>query len=291
MRRVRLLRYGIGLLRRAKQFAGAVKREFTNPLFMPPGHYYSPVATAADRHRATRDRQLSAAVNINEDEQLALIRNLTLSVPRSHRWVDDNDLFNAPEAALYRALLLQHRPRRVIEIGSGYSTALALDVAETDLPDLKITCIEPFPTRLRRLLRPEDSARLTLFEQPLHQVDISALVSELEPGDVFFVDSTHVVKPASDVLQILLHVLPALPEGVLVHFHDIYWPFEYPDAWLAEGRDWNEAYFLHAFLAYNDQFRIFLFQHFLHIEHAGLLPAHLSPGSSLWMVKADSRRT
>jgi hypothetical protein len=70
-------------------------------------------------------------------------------------------------------------------------------------------------------------------------------------------------------------------------FRRIYWPFEYPDAWLAEGRDWNEAYFIHAFLAYNDRFRILLFQHFLHSEHPCLIPVDLGPGSSLWMVKGD----
>ncbi len=255
------------------------------PVGWEPGHYYSPVPSVADRQRAMRQRRPPVAVDLRLDEQLALARELRVERPPDGRWTADNDMFGPAEAGLYRALLLHSRPRRVVEIGSGWSTALALDVADSDLPDLRLVCVEPHAERLRSRLRAHDPDRLTVLERPLQEVDTAELVRDLRPGDVFFIDSTHVAKAASDVLELFLWVLPSLPDGVLVHVHDVYWPFEYPDDWLAQGRDWNEAYFVHAFLAHNDRFRVLLFQNQLALEHPGALPAELGHGSSLWLEK------
>lgn len=258
------------------------------PMGWEPGHFYSPISSVEDRERAIRKRRPPAAVKLRTDEQLRLADELDVSRPVENRWRADNDMFATAEAALYRAMLLHFRPGRVLEIGSGYSTALALDVADTDLPDVRITCVEPYADRLRSRLRRGDERRLTLLERPLHEVEIATLVADLADGDVLFIDSTHVAKAASDVLELFLHVLPALPDGVLVHVHDIYWPFEYPDDWLTNGRDWTEAYLLHAFLAYNERFPIMLFQNYLAREHPGALPSELGHGSSLWLRKATA---
>jgi len=111
------------------------------------------------------------------------------------------------------------------------------------------------------------------------------LVSGLEPGDFFFIDSTHVVKAGSDVVWLYLHVLPLLPPGAIVHIHDVFWPFEYLDDWLREGREWTEIYLLHAFLMYNADWEILLFGSWLWHEHPELVPADLAasqPGS-IWL--------
>ena len=106
------------------------------------------------------------------------------------------------------------------------------------------------------------------------------------PGDVLFIDSTHVVKPGSDVVWLFLHVLPRLAPGVVVHVHDIFWPFEYPPEWLAERRDWTESYLLHAFLAGNREWEILLFSSWLWARHPELVPSRLDgvPGN-IWLRK------
>jgi hypothetical protein len=78
----------------------------------------------------------------------------------------------------------------------------------------------------------------------------------LEENDILFIDSTHVTKINSDVNKIIFEILPKLQKGVLIHFHDIFWPFEYPQTWIREGMFWNEAYILRAFLEYNNSFEI-----------------------------------
>ena len=198
-------------------------------------------------------------------------------------------MFDAADASVLRGMLLHFRPKRIVEIGSGYSTALVLDVAERDLPGMRIACVEPHADRLRSRLRAGDDQRLVLLEQPLQALDIDELAGGLHAGDFLFIDSTHVVKAGSDVLWLLLRVLPALAPGVIIHLHDVHWPFEYPDDWIREGRDWNEAYFVHAFLAYNSRFRILLFADWLAAEHPELVaPENRGvSGGSLWLEKVS----
>ena len=89
---------------------------------------------------------------------------------------------------------------------------------------------------------------------------------------------------------LLFQVLPRLRPGVVVHVHDVMWPFEYPREWVLEGRAWNEAYLVRAFLQYNDVFDILLFNSYVgHRERAFLserMPRFLeNTGGSLWLVK------
>jgi hypothetical protein len=114
--------------------------------------------------------------------------------------------------------------------------------------------------------------------------------TSLEDGDFLFVDSSHVAKIGSDVVHVLSHVLPALMKGVIIHFHDIFWPFEYPREWLYEGRAWNENYFLKAFLQFNKVFQIMFFNHFLAAFHMdrvkGSCPLFAkNTGGSIWLRK------
>jgi hypothetical protein len=110
------------------------------------------------------------------------------------------------------------------------------------------------------LLRPEDN--VDVIAAPVQDVPVETFTS-LEPGDVLFIDSTHVAKAGSDVVWLFLRVLPRLAKGVVVHVHDVFWPVEYPAQWLREGRSWNEDYLLNAFLCHNDAWRIELFSSWL----------------------------
>jgi hypothetical protein len=125
-------------------------------------------------------------------------------------------------------MMLRFSPKRIIEIGSGYSSCAMLDASELFFGgDLELTFIEPYPELLQSLIRPEDRVRISITDSPIQAVTGEAF-SRLEPGDFVFVDSTHVAKVGSDVNHILFSLIPSLPDGVFVHFHDIYYPFEYP---------------------------------------------------------------
>jgi predicted O-methyltransferase YrrM len=213
-----------------------------------------------------------------------LLRALDLAAPPRGRWKPGNDWFETADAAVLRALLLHLEPRRAFEIGSGYSTALMLDL---DDASLQITCIEPNPERLLALLRPGDEEQLRILPQPVQAFAPEELAGMVKSGDLLLIDSTHVAKAGSDVLWLILHTLPLLQPGVLVHFHDIFWPFEYPDLWLEQRRDWTESYLLQAFLIDNAAWEITLFNSYLWSECPDAIPAELrddDPGS-IWLTK------
>lgn len=262
----------------------AVAQDVRRPPYVAPGHYYSPRTAGTDVHRAIAARRPPVAVDLREAEQLALVERLQLGLPPRNRW-SPNRMFGPFDAAVLRAMLIDLRPAHFFEVGSGFSTAIALDVADEALADLRVTCVEPYPDRLLSRLRPGDRERLTLLQSRVQDLDAADIAAQVRPGDVLFIDSTHVVKAGSDVVWLLLHTLPLLAEGVVVHVHDIHWPFEYPDAWLREGRDWTEAYLLHAFLAYNAAWRVLLFTDWLAQEHPEVLPSQLRgiASGSLWM--------
>jgi hypothetical protein len=271
--------------------ARAVAAVTVRPPYIPPGHFYSPLTSPADTRRALQHDGTAPGVDLHETAQLALAARLRpiLDAPfPGPRYEAGNPVFCAADAAVYRAILRDLRPSRVIEAGSGYSTAAALDEADSgpELAGLHVTCIEPCPARLLSLLQPGDHDRVTILHQPVQDVPFSAF-DALRAGDILFIDSTHVVKAGSDVVHLVLAVLPRLAPGVIVHVHDVFWPFTYPDEWLREHRDWTEAYLIHAFLSGNDGWEILLFSSWLWQCHPESVPgrlAGLAPGS-LWLRK------
>jgi hypothetical protein len=136
-------------------------------------------------------------------------------------------------------MLVEFRPKRLIEIGSGYSTKFARRAIREHGLQTHITSIDPEP-------RAEiDQICDQVIRQPLEEVALS-LFDELQPGDFMFVDSSHRTFTNSDVTVVFMDVLPRLSEGVLVHFHDIFWPNDYPPEW--NGRYYSEQYMLGAYL-------------------------------------------
>ncbi|MET8801342.1 class I SAM-dependent methyltransferase [Streptomyces sp. NPDC004546] len=178
------------------------------------------------------------------------------------RYHPDNDMFVLSDAAVLHAVLRHVRPKRYVEVGSGFSSAMAMDTADRHLPGLEFTFIEPHPERLLGLLGAADRERSTLIRSCVQDVPLDVF-RRLAPDDVLFIDSTHVAKAGSDLNWLLFDVLPALAPGVVVHFHDVFWPFEYPDSWLNEKRAWNEVYMLRAYLSYNSAVRMMLFNSWL----------------------------
>lgn len=284
------------VLRGVRGAAAALRR----PLWVPPGHYYSPIPSRTDVDRATGAhafREALPGVDLREQEQLELAATLSVhwpDVPTARtdgwRYHPDNNMFGLADAAIYHSMLRELRPRRLVEVGSGFSSAIALDTADRHLPDLEFTFVEPYPERLLTLLDDADRDRCRLVRSPVQDVPMDTFTS-LGDGDLLFIDSTHVSKVGSDVNWLVFEVLPRLADGVVVHFHDIFWPFEYPQAWLREGRGWTENYLLRAFLSYNERFRVLLFNSWVwHAEpelRATLPTTNEVPGG-IWLRKLAS---
>ena len=180
------------------------------------------------------------------------------------------------------------QPRRVIEVGSGFSSAAMFDAIQVgDATSPQFTFIEPFAARLRALLRREDANRLKLLERRVQDVRLSTF-TELEANALLFIDSSHVVKTGGDVVYLLTEVIPRLARGVVIHIHDIFYPFELPESWVRKGHAWAENYLVKAFLEFNTSFEIIVFLHWLHTQEPDVLAA-IDPqlerggGSSLYL--------
>ena len=207
------------------------------------------------------------------------------------RYYYENDWFNLGDAVMLHTILRAYRPARVVEIGSGYSSAVMLDTNERYMDrSIEFTFVDPEPSRLLDLLTEEDHKSVRLLSRRLQDVDVE-LFSEIAPGDVLFIDSSHVSKIGSDVNLILFEIVPRLAPGVLVHFHDVFYPFQYPREWIYEGRAWNETYLVRAFLAFNSDFRVRLFNSYLERFHAdrvrSAMPlwARQQGSCSLWLER------
>lgn len=272
--------------------------------WMPPGHYYSPVPSP-DEIRA-REAELFGpppttlpGVDLNEAEQWALLDALAGYIREQpfarerrpeHRYGFDNLYYAQYDAVFLHAMIRHLRPRRIVEVGCGHSSCVILDTNDLHFGGaIACTFIEPHPETLLALLRPGDRGRIEILERPLQSVE-TVRFETLEQGDLLVVDSTHVSKTGSDVNRLIFEILPRLRAGVRVHVHDVFFPFEYPRAWVLEGRAWNEAYLLRAFLQYNAAFRIELFNTFLEARDrarflaAAPLCAETSyPGGSIWL--------
>jgi hypothetical protein len=152
---------------------------------------------------------------------------------------------------------------------------------------IKISFIEPHPELLLSLINEPDKNKQRIISSRLQDVDLSEFAS-LEANDILFIDSTHVSKINSDVNRIFFDILPNLSSGVHVHFHDIFFPFEYPKDWVYEGRALNESYLLRAFLQYNNAFRIILMNTFMMRFHVPFFKEKMplclkDPGGSIWI--------
>ncbi len=274
----------------------------------PPGHHHSAVPNA-DQVQAFLDRppvlrNELPEIRLNTAGQRDLLESFARHYHRlpfpeqkhpDFRYYFGQSWFCYADAVFLFCFLNEFRPRRIIEVGSGFSTAVILDTID-GMPgyECELRCIEPFPDRLKKLLKATDDVELTRRQV---QTVSPAVFETLQDGDLLFIDSSHVLKTGSDLQYLFFQILPILSPGVFVHFHDIFFPFEYPETWIAEGRYWNECYFIRSFLAYNQAWQIRFFNHFVSMEFREFLETHMplclkNPGGSLYLQKraADADR-
>jgi hypothetical protein len=203
-----------------------------------------------------------------------------------------NENYEAVDAELLYGMVRARKPRRVLELGSGYSTLLIGSASRRNIEEgreAEHLAFDPFP---RAQIFGDAPPPPTRFEpMPATEVPLDTF-RDLEAGDFLFVDTTHTVKLGSDVNYLVLDVLPVLAPGVIVHFHDVFLPWEYPRTWFEDMRYyWAEQYLLQAFLAFNDAFEVLLPANAVAREHPDRLAAAIpsfspkvTPGA-LWLIR------
>lgn len=194
-----------------------------------------------------------------------------------------NGCFESVDGEILYGMVRHFRPKKVIEIGSGYSTLLTAQALRINGRG-RLHAIEPYPSADIRIV-PD-----TLTEKPVQTVPLGEFAS-LGPNDILFIDSSHVATVGSDVVFEFCEILPRLAPGVLVHIHDIFLPLEYKRSQIMTARMfWNEQYLLHAMLANNPAWRVVWGGAFMNLKHPDKLQAFRSyrptvqPGS-IWIQK------
>jgi predicted O-methyltransferase YrrM len=273
-----------------------------SPQFYLPGHYSSPIPdlrqVRADASRIfTVGNRHMPGIDLREEEQMVLLQEFETyyaQVPWKQevvpglRYHFGNDWYEESDAIFLYSMIRHAGPSRIVEIGSGFSSAVTLDTNDQYFGGaIKCTFIEPYPDRLLGLLTEADRSHVDVIQKRLEDVELEIFRS-LKSGDILFIDSSHVAKVGSDVNRYIFEVFPLLASGVFVHIHDIFYPFEYPEEWVMRGWAWNEAYMLRAFLSFNDRFRIVAFNTYLEQFHEEWFRKNMplclaNTGGSIWL--------
>ncbi len=278
-------------------------------LHVLPVHYYSPVPCMRDLRKNVEywyKEGSFTGVNFNIKEQLDFLDKLKKYKNEYDALTPYDEVvkqrlgegYGEVEAHILYAMIRYFKPHTIIEVGSGISTffsANALSFNKSrDLIDSKIICIEPYPWQ--KLKDMSGNGILEIIAKPVQEVDIE-FFKTLKEGDILFIDSSHVVKAGSDVNYLYLEVLPNLNKGIIIHIHDIFFP--YPsfnsELWMfGEHRFWTESDLVQAFLIYNAVFKMLLCSSYLHYKRPKSLqsafniynPKKHFP-SSLWLQKVS----
>ena len=303
------LMYPAALLMKAVRYGGIARMPLSKKVLLQVGvfpirkHYYEPQFDYRDLRRPlSADRDLQG-IAWNHEAQLEYLGELDFGEELKHlpegpgdnaSFYLNNGAFESGDAEFWYSIIRHRKPRKIIEVGSGFSTLLAIQAVARNREqdsgyECEHICIEPY----------EHS---WLEDQPVKVVrsrveELSVdFFSGLGANDILFIDSSHVIRPQGDVVFELLELLPSLESGVIVHIHDIFSPRDYIQEWLVDDvRMWNEQYLVEAFLTHNSRWQVVAALNFLHHNHYDRLAAvcpHLTPErepGSIYIQKVPAR--
>lgn len=250
-------------------------------LHILPVHYYSPVPNILELEKSKdvwAKKSELPGISVNLDEQAANLK--TICVPYQDEFVGNKVYregvrshfgpgYGYIEAQALHAIIRHYKPRRIIEVGSGVSTYCMLTAAEMNKKETgqntTIVSIEPYPSKKLKGLQ-----QIELIPQQVQTVPFGVF-TQLGRGDILFIDSSHTVKPGGDVNFLILEVLPRLQQGVIIHFHDIYLPYDYQRGVLRTFLHWAETSLLRSFLTFNERAKIIFCLSHLHYERQDVL--------------------
>lgn len=232
-------------------------------------NYYSPIPNLTDLRKKVN--LLEKPIDMdgfvwNEETQIRLMHDVfslysqecrfpQTENDRVHDWdyFIDNGSFPIGDAFILHCMIKYFRPKKILEIGSGYSTFV---MARAIAPPQELISINPFPCDFENLFTKGFPGFNRLIKEPVEDIDLE-FFSTLKANDILFIDSSHVVRPMGDVPFLYLEVIPRLKPGVIIHSHDIFLPQHIPKDWILENHwFWNEQYLLWAFLSFNTEFEI-----------------------------------
>lgn len=268
-------------------------------------YYYSPIPdiTQISDDFFTKESEL-IGINLNESKQIELLKRFANTYRKEYDQFPEKptnyyDYFTTQtsyrcvEAQMLYCFVRDLKPKKIVEIGSGYSTmltALAIRKNKSENADYRcdFAAIEPYPNEN---IKKGFEGLSRLISVPVEKVPYKEF-EELNENDILFIDSTHTVRAGGDVVYEILELLPRLKKGVYIHIHDIFFPFQYPKSWFEDKRFWAEQYLVQAFLINNDAFEICWTSHYMHRKHSDLLRSNMNfyePTipfvSSLWLKK------
>jgi len=250
-----------------------------------PRHFYSAVPDIRELKRTTAWRAPRSMVGVQGadiEDQLAfvasccapeIVERLRRNDVHARAAEENGELgFGPTEADFLYAVIRSRRPSRIVQVGAGVSTAIILKAAAEGGFPIDLVCVDPYPTDFLR--RAHSAGRLRLIAEKAEEVELSVLTDVGEKG-MLFLDSTHTVKVGSEVNRIILEVLPRLAQGALVHFHDIYFPYDYSPDVLRSTLFWSESTLLHAFLTNNKRYTMRVSLSMLHYAVSDRLREYL----------------
>lgn len=233
-----------------------------------PNHFYWPVPDFRQLEKRKWPAEADTpGLDLAVERQLDFLQNV---VPRYQaEWQSTsapffsvsynyhNGFFEAVDAEMAYCLVRHLKPKRIVEVGGGYSSrvmAAALDLnLKQDGVRGELITIDPYPDRFPQKAL---SDRVHLITKNIQDVDLDVFLS-LQSGDFLFLDSSHVVAIGSDVVREYLEIVPRLASGVVIHAHDIFLPADYPrEAVLHNLAFWSEQYLLQALLMFNPHFEV-----------------------------------
>lgn len=233
-------------------------------------------------------------------EETSLLEELDQYQPRFNDFTDtsrndvgytfDNGFFGSPDAEVAYTVVRKYQPATIIEVGSGNSTKVLRQAAIDEGLNTHLVCIDPSP-------RVEINDIANEFRRnPVEADRGTELFRSLGDRDILFIDSSHKIRTANDVVFLYLDVIPQLAPGTLIHIHDIFLPYDYPSTWVVDTEfettdNWrsNEQYLVQALLMFTDVFEVLWAGRFLQHtrkEFSNHFP-HLNGklAQSLWLRK------
>jgi len=256
-----------------------------------PVHYYTPIPDT--RVLRKKDglwyRELPlAGVELNVEGQKCLLETICpplqdeyVSFPRDKtanplQYYLNNGSFGFVSGQMHYCIIRHFKPKRIIEVGSGYSTLVSLSAIDKNNRGgypCDLISIEPYPLKFLE----NDALDIKVIKKKVEDMN-TVFFESLSENDLLFIDSSHTVKIGGDVNFLILEVLPKLNKGVIVHIHDIQFPYDYFQASTLQNHlFWQEQYLVQAFLAYNETFKVLWCASYMHHKHPELMTKYFSP--------------
>ena len=239
-------------------------------------HYYEPQFKFDMKNKNFSKDRFLPGIDLNIDGQLKFLKNLNFSKElrmldlnknsKNYKFNINNSFFTRGDAEIYYQIIRHIKPNKVIEIGSGQSTLIALEAIkknkDKDNKSAKITCIEPYENLWL------ESLDIEVIRKKIENINFNIDEASLNSGDILFIDSSHIIRPQGDVLKIYLEILPRLKSGVIIHIHDIFTPRNYLKKWIEKDVFfWNEQYLLEALLTDTNKYKVICALNYLKHNH------------------------